>query len=130
MSLLDANFFDNKPELVDSSGLVRHTCRHEVFWELFPGVPDDFLRVVSFFPCPCCGGETGSFPGSDKLEWPDHAGIAGVGLAHCHRRWQKCADVHMMHRLGLATPDNEQAAGRLADGAGVVDRHAVTTPIA
>ena len=84
--------------LTEERGIVRHTCGHAVFWELLPGVPDDFLRAVSLAACPCCGGETGLVSG--PIEWPDHALFAGVGLAHCHEAIYPCEAVNRAHRIG------------------------------
>lgn len=98
------NWLENY-ELVEESGYVRHTCGHMVWWSLFPGVSNDFLRGVSQQPCPCCGGETGVV--QEAIEWPAHVKFAKIGLAHCHRPWQSCESVEMKHRLGLVTVDNE-----------------------
>jgi hypothetical protein len=91
---------------VEESGYVRHTCGHTVWWELFPGCSNDFLRGVSRAACPCCGGETGIV--QTAVEWPCHVPFAHIGVAHCHRSWQRCEDVEARHRVGLATVDNEK----------------------
>ncbi|MHB1472481.1 MAG: hypothetical protein ACYCV4_02460 [Dermatophilaceae bacterium] len=90
-------------ELVESRGLVRHSCGHSVLWELLPGVPDDLMKGLSLYPCPCCGGETGRLAADrPNPEWPDHVLFAGLGLAHCHHEMVPCADVDRAHKLGQA----------------------------
>lgn len=90
---------------VEESGFVKHTCGHQVFWELMPGVGNEWLRGVSCSPCPCCGGENGVV--QHPAEWPCHVPFAQVGVAHCHRPWQSCESVERRHRVGLASVDNE-----------------------
>lgn len=105
---------DDRPMLVDDSGLVRHTCGHEVFWELLPGVPGEFLAEAANNHCPCCGAEAGSpeefarRTGRPAPEWPDHFPLGGVGLAHCHGPGMQCQAVNRRHKLGLRTVDSEQ----------------------
>lgn len=106
---------DDRPVLVDSSGLVYHVCGHKVFWELQPGVLDDFLKEVANHNCPCCGAEAGSpeaflrRTGKPAPEWPDHFPLGGVGIAHCHDEKMKCSAVNRRHKAGLATKDNDVA---------------------
>lgn len=93
--------------LVEESGLVRHRCGHEVFWEMLPGVDGVAWRArIQNSDCPCCGGETGYIP--PHLEWPDHYLASGVGLAHCHSRQLSCNAVDAGHRQGLHLKDHQR----------------------
>ena len=68
-------------DVVQEKAFVKHTCGHNVLWELLPTVlePADWFKSTSVHPCPPCGGETGFVP--EGYEWPDHFLLAGVGVA-------------------------------------------------
>ena len=96
-------------DLVDESFVAHHPCGHTVLWQLWPGRPADEVAFVKDVNCPCCGSGWGDpaewarHNGRPCPEWPDHVGIAGIGVAHCHSALQPCQDVRRRHHLGLAT---------------------------